>query len=101
MIRRMKMGQGTGPLRGVKVVEIAGIGPGGQLLTGGSHVLRVRRTVRGVGHAQMLGRVGPIGPAFGRTPRPASLAVDVVVTLPVNRRMIGRGRGHAVVHSMH
>ena len=62
MIRRMSyaLGQGTGPLRGVKVVEIAGIGPGphacmlladlgadvirierpgGQLLTGGSHDL--------------------------------------------------------------
>ncbi|MDI6912333.1 CoA transferase [Nocardioides sp.] len=24
----MKLGQGSGPLRGVKVVEIAGIGPG-------------------------------------------------------------------------
>lgn len=55
-----ELGQGTGPLRGVKVVEIAGIGPsphacmmladlgadvirverpGGQLLTGGSHDL--------------------------------------------------------------
>ena len=60
MIRRMELGQGTGPLRGVKVVEIAGIGPGphacmlladlgadvirierpgGQMLTGGSHDL--------------------------------------------------------------
>jgi alpha-methylacyl-CoA racemase len=62
MMRRMsiELGQGTGPLRGVKVVEIAGIGPGphacmtladlgadvirverpgGQLLTGGSHDL--------------------------------------------------------------
>jgi alpha-methylacyl-CoA racemase len=62
MIRRMSiaLGQGTGPLRGVKVVEIAGIGPGphacmlladlgadvirierpgGQMLTGGSHDL--------------------------------------------------------------
>ena len=30
MIRRMtyELGQGTGPLRGVRVVEIAGIGPG-------------------------------------------------------------------------
>ena len=55
----IELGQGTGPLRGIKVVEIAGIGPGphactiladlgadvirverpgGQLLTGGSHV---------------------------------------------------------------
>jgi alpha-methylacyl-CoA racemase len=62
MIRRMsyRLGEGSGPLRGVKVVEIAGIGPGphacmiladlgadvirierpgGQLLTGGSHDL--------------------------------------------------------------
>ncbi len=56
----MQLGQGTGPLRGVKVVELAGIGPGphacmiladlgadviridrpgGQMLTGGSHDL--------------------------------------------------------------
>ncbi len=56
----MQLGQGTGPLRGVKVVELAGIGPGphacmiladlgadviridrpgGQVLTGGSHDL--------------------------------------------------------------
>jgi uncharacterized protein DUF4396 len=31
----------------------------------------------------------------------ASLAIAFVVTVPVNRQMIGRGRGHAVVHSMH
>jgi hypothetical protein len=31
----------------------------------------------------------------------ASLAIAVVVTVPVNRWMISRGRGHAVVHSMH
>jgi hypothetical protein len=30
-----------------------------------------------------------------------SLAVAFVVTLPVNRWMISRGRGHAVVHEMH
>src|SRR3954451_20570507 len=56
----LSLGQGTGPLRGVRVVELAGIGPGphacmiladlgadvirverpgGQLLTGGSHDL--------------------------------------------------------------
>ena len=29
------------------------------------------------------------------------LAVAFVVTVPVNRWMIGRGRGHAVVHQMH
>ena len=31
----------------------------------------------------------------------ASLAIAFVVTVPVNRWMIARGRGHAVVHSMH
>ncbi|MCW2792809.1 MAG: rane protein, partial [Nocardioides sp.] len=31
----------------------------------------------------------------------ASLAVAFVATVPVNRWMIGRGRGHAVVHEMH
>lgn len=30
-----------------------------------------------------------------------SLAVAFVVTLPVNRWMIGRGKGHAVVHQYH
>jgi len=29
------------------------------------------------------------------------LAVAFVVTVPVNRWMIGRGRGHAVVHAYH
>ena len=31
----------------------------------------------------------------------ASLAIAFVVTVPVNHWMIGRGRGHAVVHEMH
>jgi len=31
----------------------------------------------------------------------ASLLIAFVVTVPVNRWMIGRGRGHAVVHAMH
>jgi hypothetical protein len=31
----------------------------------------------------------------------ASLAVAFVVTVPVNRWMIGRGRGHAVMHAYH
>ncbi|MGH4024781.1 MAG: DUF4396 domain-containing protein [Pseudonocardiaceae bacterium] len=30
-----------------------------------------------------------------------SLAVAFVITLPVNKWMIGRGRGHAVVHELH
>jgi alpha-methylacyl-CoA racemase len=62
-VGRIELGQGTGPLRGIKVVEIAGIGPGphactimadlgadvirierpgGQLLSGGSHDLLTR-----------------------------------------------------------
>jgi predicted ABC-type sugar transport system permease subunit len=31
----------------------------------------------------------------------ASLAVAFVVTVPVNKWTIGRGRGHAVVHKYH
>jgi hypothetical protein len=31
----------------------------------------------------------------------ASLVIAFVATVPVNRAMIARGRGHAVVHSMH
>jgi hypothetical protein len=31
----------------------------------------------------------------------ASLAIAFVVTLPVNRALISRGRGHAVVHDLH
>jgi hypothetical protein len=31
----------------------------------------------------------------------AALAIAFVVTVPVNHWMIGRGKGHAVVHSMH
>jgi hypothetical protein len=31
----------------------------------------------------------------------ASLAIAFALTVPVNRWMIARGRGHAVVHSMH
>ena len=30
-----------------------------------------------------------------------ALAIAFVVTLPINRWMIGRGRGHAVVHAYH
>ena len=30
-----------------------------------------------------------------------ALAVAFVVTLPINRWMIGRGQGHAVVHALH
>ena len=32
---------------------------------------------------------------------PFALAVAFVVTVPVNRALIGRGKGHAVVHDHH
>ncbi len=31
----------------------------------------------------------------------ASLAIAFVLTVPVNRFLIGRGRGHAVIHGLH
>lgn len=31
----------------------------------------------------------------------ASLAIAFVVTVPVNRWLISRGKGHAVVHEFH
>jgi hypothetical protein len=31
----------------------------------------------------------------------ASLVIAFLITVPVNRWMIGRGKGHAVVHSVH
>ena len=30
-----------------------------------------------------------------------ALAIAFVVTVPVNRRLIARGRGHAVIHARH
>ena len=36
-----------------------------------------------------------------RTALAFSLAVAFVVTVPVNRAMIARGKGHAVVHEYH
>ncbi len=47
----IRLGQGTGPLRGVKVVEIAGIGPGPHacmvLADLGADVIRVERAAKG------------------------------------------------------
>jgi hypothetical protein len=42
-----------------------------------------------------------IGSALFWSALAGSLAVAFAVTLPVNRAMIGRGKGHAVVHGMH
>ena len=38
---------------------------------------------------------GPDGDALG------SLVIAFIVTVPVNRWMISRGKGHAVVHEFH
>ena len=60
-LESIELGQGTGPLRGIKVVEIAGIGPGPHACTIladlGADVIRVERP-----GGQMLSR---------RQPRPA------------------------------
>ena len=45
--------------------------------------------------AQLVGRA-----VLGRR-WPLSLALAFVVTTPVNKWMIGRGKGHAVVHQYH
>ncbi len=68
MISRMtyELGQGTGPLRGVKVVEVAGIGPGPHacmlLADLGADVIRVDRPGGGMfssGRADLLNRGRP------------------------------------------
>ena len=68
MIGRMtyELGQGTGPLRGVKVVEVAGIGPGPHacmiLADLGADVIRVDRPGGGMfasGRADLLNRGRP------------------------------------------
>ena len=82
MIARMTyaLGQGSGPLRGIKVVEIAGIGPGPHacmiLADLGADVIRVERP----GGQPLTG--GPTRPA---QPRPAQRRA---------RPQGPRGRGH-------
>ena len=61
----IELGQGTGPLKGVKVVEIAGIGPGPHacmlLADLGADVIRVDRP----------GGQAMTGGSTSRTPRPS------------------------------
>ena len=59
----LELGQGTGPLRGVKVVELAGIGPGPHacmtLADLGADVIRVEKpggVMFGTGSADVLTR---------------------------------------------
>ena len=42
-----------------------------------------------------------VGDLFFWAALAAALAVAFVLTVPVNKWMIGRGKGHAVVHEMH
>ena len=64
------LGQGTGPLAGIKVVEIAGIGPGPHacmiLADLGADVIRIERP----GGQALTGGPGPI-PAISTTLIPA------------------------------
>jgi hypothetical protein len=45
--------------------------------------------------------VAGLSDAFFWVTLAASLAVAFVLTVPVNKWMIGRGKGHAVVHELH
>jgi hypothetical protein len=48
------------------------------------------------GYSLTLGPVLQSGVAFG-----AALGVAFVIAVPVNRALISRGKGHAVVHRYH
>ena len=91
----IELGQGTGPLRGVKVVEIAGIGPGPHacmiLADLGADVIRVERPggqlLAGGAARRCSTAAGPASRSTSRTPtrwRPCS-------TLVARRRRAGRG----------
>ena len=58
-----------------------------------------------VDNALMIGIPGAMDAGLGSAlfwgSLAVALAVAFVVTVPVNRWMIGRGRGHAVVHAYH
>lgn len=62
-------------------------------------------TMEVVDNAFILAVPGAIGAGLGDTlfwwSLGASLVVAFAVALPVNRRLIARGRGHAVVHGLH
>jgi Domain of unknown function (DUF4396) len=58
-----------------------------------------------VDNAVLLGVPGAmeagVGTALFWVALAVALAVAFVVTLPINRALISRGKGHAVVHAMH
>lgn len=88
MIARMgeiELGQGTGPLRGVRVVEIAGIGPGPHacmiLADLGADVIRVERPGGGTmaaGATDLLNRGRPSVALDLKHPEAAGVVLDLV-----------------------
>ena len=87
MIERMtiELGQGTGPLRGVKVVEIAGIGPGPHacmiLADLGADVIRVERPGGGMfggGDHDVLTRSRPSVALDLKRPEAVAAVLDLV-----------------------
>ena len=87
MISRMtyELGQGTGPLRGVKVVEVAGIGPGPHacmiLADLGADVIRIDRPgggMFGVGAEDVLNRGRPSVALDLKRPEAVAAVLDLV-----------------------
>jgi alpha-methylacyl-CoA racemase len=87
MIGRMtyELGQGTGPLRGVRVVEVAGIGPGPHacmlLADLGADVIRIDRPGGGMfaaGRADLLNRGRPSVALDLKQPEAVATVLDLV-----------------------
>ncbi len=85
------LGQGTGPLRGVRVVEIAGIGPaphGATILADlGADVIRLERPggtmVAGTGAVDLLARGRPSVAIDLKAPHAAEVVLDLVASADV------------------
>ncbi|HZJ04870.1 MAG TPA: CaiB/BaiF CoA-transferase family protein [Nocardioidaceae bacterium] len=85
------LGQGTGPLRGVRVVEIAGIGPGPHaamhLADLGADVIRIERpggaASAGARQTDLLTRGRPSVAMDLKNPRAVSAVLDLVATADV------------------
>lgn len=80
-----RLGQGTGPLRGIKVVEIAGIGPGPHacmiLADLGADVIRIDRPGGGMfasGRADLLNRGRPSVALDLKRPEAVATVLDLV-----------------------
>src|SRR6476620_9999612 len=80
-----ELGQGTGPLRGVRVVEVAGIGPGPHacmlLADLGADVLRIDRPgggLFGLGEKDVLNRGRPSVALDLKRPEAVATVLDLV-----------------------